>query len=83
MRDVGAALWAMEKRLAKTNASVSARIRVLRKDIEHEFGAVTRLVRAVAGPILLWTSRREDRQLAAGKTYEPPTFVDRRNWVGV
>ncbi len=77
-----AALWAMEKRLAKTNASVSARIRVLRKDIEREFGSATRLVRAIAGPILLWTSRREDRQLAAGKTYEPPTFIDRRNWVG-
>ena len=23
---------------------------------------------------------REDRQLARGKTYEPPTFVDRQNW---
>ncbi|MFZ0312206.1 MAG: radical SAM protein [Candidatus Korobacteraceae bacterium] len=75
-----AALWAMEKRLKKTNLSVSIRIRELRREIEHEFGAATRLVRAVTGPILLWTSRREDRQLAQGKTYEPPTFVDRRNW---
>ncbi len=75
-----AALWAMEKRLKKTNLSVSIRIRELRREIEHEFGAATRLVRAVTGPILLWTSRREDRQLARGKTYEPPTFVDRRNW---
>jgi radical SAM superfamily enzyme YgiQ (UPF0313 family) len=75
-----AALWAMEKRLKKTNLAVSIRIRELRREIEHEFGAATRLVRAVTGPILLWTSRREDRQLARGKTYEPPTFVDRRNW---
>ena len=74
-----AALWAMEKRLRKTNAVVAGRIRELRREIEHEFGAATRLVRAVTGPILLWTSRREDRQLARGKTYEPPTFVDRRN----
>jgi radical SAM superfamily enzyme YgiQ (UPF0313 family) len=75
-----AALWAMEKRLKKTNFSVSVRIRELRREIEHEFGGATRLVRAITGPILLWTSRREDRQLARGKTYEPPTFVDRRNW---
>jgi len=75
-----AALWAMEKRLKKTNLSVSVRIRELRREIEHEFGAATCLVRAITGPVLLWTSRREDRQLARGKTYEPPTFVDRRNW---
>jgi len=75
-----AALWVMEKRLKKTNAVVAARIRELRKEIEHEFGGVTRLVRAVTGPILLWTSKREDRQLALGKTYEPQTFMDRRNW---
>ena len=70
----------MERRLKKTNAAVSARIRELRREIEHEFGAATRLVRAVTGPILLWSSKREDRQLARGKTYEPETFVDRRNW---
>ncbi len=75
-----AALWVMEKRLRKTNSEIATRIRELRKEIEHEFGTVTRLVRAVTGPVLLWTSKREDRQLAHGKTYEPPTFVDRRNW---
>ena len=75
-----AALWVMEKRLKKTNTSVAIRIRELRREIEHEFGAATRLLRTVTGPILLWTSKREDRQLARGKTYEPQTFVDRRNW---
>jgi hypothetical protein len=75
-----AALWVMEKRLKKTNASVSIRIRKLRREIEHEFGSATRLLRTITGPILLWTSKREDRQLARGKTYEPKTFIDRRNW---
>ena len=75
-----AALWVMERRLKKTNVAVSVRIRELRREIEHEFGAATRLVRAVTGPILLWSSKREDRLLARGKTYEPKTFVDRRNW---
>jgi len=76
-----AALWVMEKRLQKTNAAVSARIRELRRQVEQEFGVATRLVRTVIGPVLLWMSKREDRLLARGKTYEPPTFVDRRNWL--
>ena len=75
-----AALWAMEKRLKRSNAAVSARIRELRREIEHEFGAATRLLRTVVGPLLLWTSKREDKRLARGKTYEPKTFVERRNW---
>ena len=60
---------------------MSARIRELRRDVEHEFGTATRLLRTVVGPVLLWTSKREDKRLARGKTYEPKTFVDRRNWV--
>ncbi len=75
-----AALWVMEKRLRKTNSDIAGRIRQLRREIEREFGLVTRSLRMVAGPLLLWTSKREDRRLAAGKTYEPPTFVERRNW---
>ncbi len=75
-----AALWAMEKRLRKTNSEVSIRIGELRREIEREFGIATRSLRMVVGPLLLWTSKREDRRLAAGKTYEPPTFVERRNW---
>ena len=70
----------MEKRLKKTNSAVAARIHDLRQEIEDEFGTATRLARAVAGPVLLWSSKREDRALANGKTYEPETFVDRRNW---
>ena len=77
-----AALWAMEKRLKRTNASVAAKIRELRREVEHEFGTATRLTRTFIGPILLWTSKREDKRLAHGKTYEPKTFVDRRNWAG-
>ena len=75
-----AALWAMENRLKRTNGAIAGRIRNLRREIEQEFGAATRMVRTVTGPILLWSSKREDRQLERGKTYEPPTFIDRRNW---
>jgi len=75
-----AALWVMEKQLKTANESVAKRIRALRKDVEREFGIPARLIRLSLGPILLWASRREERRLAAGKTYEPKTFIERRNW---
>jgi hypothetical protein len=31
--------------------------------------------------VMLWASRREQRRLARGVTYEPDTVVERRNWV--
>ena len=75
-----ASLWAMEHRFRQVNANVAGRIRRLRKEVEREFGFAATLSRSVLGPVMLWTSRREDRRLAAGKTYEPPTFLERRNW---
>ena len=71
----------MEQRLRTSNPSVSRRIRELRREIEGAFGTLTRVVRSVVGPILLWTSKREDKRLADGVTYEPETFVERRNWI--
>jgi radical SAM superfamily enzyme YgiQ (UPF0313 family) len=75
-----AALWAMEKEFKKVNRGVSDRIRKLRREVEKEFPVIARLTAASLGPILLWTTRREERRLAAGRTYEPPTFIERRNW---
>ncbi|MBI4907886.1 MAG: cobalamin B12-binding domain-containing protein [Acidobacteria bacterium] len=75
-----AALWAMERRLKKTNDAVADKVRELRRDMESEFGLMARAAEALLGPYLLWTAKREDRRLAAGATFEPPTFVDRRNW---
>lgn len=76
-----AALWAMERRLRKRNADVSGRVRALRKDVEREFGAVTKWISRVAGPFVLWLDRLEQRRLERGKVYEPPTIIERRNWV--
>jgi hypothetical protein len=75
-----AALWAMEKRLRSTNLAVSRRIGALRREIGREFGWASRLVSQALGPVLLWTAKREERQLAAGKTYEPHVIIERRNW---
>ena len=76
-----AALWAMEKEFRRVNESVSERIHGLRREVEKEFPVIARSTAAVLGPYLLWRTRREERRLAAGQTYEPPTFLERRNWV--
>jgi len=75
-----AALWAMEHRLRHANREVATRVHALRKEVEREFGMKAWLTRWVVGPVLLWASKREDRRLAAGITYEPPTFLERHNW---
>ena len=77
-----AVLWAMEKRLKRTNQAVSEQIHLLRRQVQKEFGGWSRVCAAVVGPVLLWTARREEKRLAAGKTYEPPTIIERRNWFG-
>jgi radical SAM superfamily enzyme YgiQ (UPF0313 family) len=76
-----AALWAMERDFKKINESVSEQIRGLRRQVQKEFPVVSRVSAAVLGPILLWTARREEKRLAAGRTYEPPIFIERTNWV--
>ena len=75
------ALWAMEHQFRKVDAKVSGQIRNLRQEFKREAGLVSRMMPAVLGPVLLWTTRREERRLAHGKTYEPPTILERTNWV--
>ena len=73
-------LWAMERSLRQTNVAVSRRIEALRREIRHECGPWSTLTSAVIGPLILWTTRREERRLAQGQTYEPRTIIERRNW---
>jgi radical SAM superfamily enzyme YgiQ (UPF0313 family) len=75
-----AALWAMEKRMKSVNRALSDKIRELRKDVEREFGMTAKLSRLVIGPVLFLSSKLEDRRLKKGRTYEPPTFIERLNW---
>jgi radical SAM superfamily enzyme YgiQ (UPF0313 family) len=76
-----ASLWAMEHRLRSTNREMAQRMRVLRKELEHEFPVVAALASRILGPILWWTSLWEERRLARGHTYNPATIIGRRNWV--
>ncbi|HKW97623.1 MAG TPA: radical SAM protein [Bryobacteraceae bacterium] len=76
----GGMLWAMERQLRETNESISRQIRVLRRDMAEEFGWLSRAAARAIGPLLLWTTRREEKRLARGKTYEPKVIIERRNW---
>ena len=76
-----AALWAMERDFKKINQRVSAQIHELRRQFKSEFPVLSRVSTVLIGPVLLWSARREERRLAAGRTYEPATFIERTNWV--
>ncbi len=74
-------LWAMERHLRNENPLVATEIRELRKEIISECGAIAGALSAMLfGPIALAATRREAKRLARGVTYEPPTFLERRNW---
>ncbi len=73
-------LWAMEKMLREKNKPIAMEIRQLRQEIEREFGFLTKLIVRLFGPVVLWIARREEKRLARGQTYEPPTIITRRRW---
>ena len=77
------ALWAMERQFRKVDEQASQQIRTVREEFKHESGFISRMMPGVLGPVLLWTTRREEKRLAQGRTYEPPTILERRNWVEV
>jgi len=70
----------MERKFKEVSESVSKQIHALRKEIQSESPIKARLNAALIGPILLYLARREEMRLAKGRTYEPPTIVERTNW---
>jgi hypothetical protein len=75
------ALWAMEHQFRRVYRNVSGQIHDLRRKFKQESGVMARMLPIVLGPVLLWTTRREEKRLARGKTYEPPTTLERSNWI--
>jgi radical SAM superfamily enzyme YgiQ (UPF0313 family) len=74
-------LWAMERQFRGVNANVALQIKELRRDMYREFGFASAMLARALGPLLLWTAKREEKKLAAGKAiYEPETVIERRNW---
>ncbi len=79
----GGAVWAMERYFRGRNRALAQKIRGVRRDINAEFRLKARVLAVVSGGFLRFRIWREERRLRRGWTYEPPTFVERRNWGSV
>ncbi len=70
-----AVAWAAS-RYYRENPRMRGRIDELLDEIVREFGLRARLSALFAGPYVLRSIRREEKRLAQGVTYEPPTFYE-------
>lgn len=73
-------LRVMEQYNQKSNGDLAGRIGNLRGELERVFGPVTAVSTHLFAPLLRWTSRQEEKRLLRGITYEPRSFIVRRNW---
>ena len=74
-----ASLWAGRKWF-KDDPTISKLIDEMLSEVYKEFGLVARLAGPTIGRYVYRKIKQEDAALAAGKTYEPPTFYE-RNYV--
>ena len=58
------------------NAALRAKMDSILKDLHSEFGLKSRFYSTVGGRYAYWKMRSEERRLARGWTYEPPTFYE-------
>lgn len=70
------AVVAAAKRYYHKNPALYAKISSLLEEMNREFGWTSRLFAAIGGPYVLRKIRQEEKRLAQGWTYEPPTFYD-------
>jgi hypothetical protein len=64
------------KRYFRRNPALHDQMSRLLESINREFGWKSRLFAAIGGPYVLWKIRQEEKRLARGWTYEPPTFYE-------
>ena len=61
----------------RRNPTMRAKMAALLKELNAEFGWKSRLAGLLGGPYVYWKLLREEKRLAAGWTYEPPTFYEK------
>ena len=62
------------------NPAMRAKMSAILKDLHHEFGLKSRVSAAIGGRYILRKIRKEEKRLAAGWTYEPPTFYEKNHF---
>jgi hypothetical protein len=70
------AIASAAKGFYKKNPVMHAKMAGLLEDLNHEFGLKSRLFAALGGPYVRGKIRREEKHLAQGWSYEPPTFYE-------
>ncbi len=66
-------------RYYRNNPQMRAKLSAILADLHREFGWKSRLFSAVGGWYVLWKIRREEKRLASGWTYEPPTYYEKND----
>lgn len=69
------AVWAMKKHYHR-NPQIREKAEALLADIYAEFGWKTRLIAPLIGRYVFRRLKREEEELAAGRTYEPCSFCE-------
>jgi radical SAM superfamily enzyme YgiQ (UPF0313 family) len=64
------------------NPAMFAKMSALLADLHRALGWKSRLFSALGSRYVLWKIRREEKRLAAGWTYEPPTFYEKNDACG-
>jgi hypothetical protein len=68
------------KQYYRKNPPMKAKMSQILRDLYAEFGWKSRLAAALVGPYVAWKVRQEEKRLAQGWTYEPPTFCERNEF---
>ena len=74
-----AAATAGAKLYYRNNPAMYAKMSALLDELKREFGWKARLNAALGARLVLWKIRREEKLLASGWTYEPPTFYEKND----
>jgi hypothetical protein len=70
------ALVAATRLYYRGNPGLRTKLDALLHELHAAFGLKSRFWAAVGGPYTLWKIRQEEKRLAGGWTYEPPTFYE-------
>jgi len=71
-----AMLWA-GRRWFRGNSRVYKELTATLEEVYREFGLRARMYALLVGPVLYWRTKKEERRLAGGWTYEPGTFYEK------
>ena len=71
-------VWAA-RRYYRRSPELHAKMSQLLREIYNQLGWTARIAGTLGGPYVFWKIRQEERRLASGWKYEPPTFYEKNS----